>query len=64
MMILIKYVLQSVNNMNTQNDVGTTAANRWQAFRALHPEASLWALAVSQAAAMLGFNVFLRFLVL
>ena len=50
--------------MNTQNDVGTTAANRWQAFRALHPEASLWALAVSQAAAMFGFNVFLRFLVL
>ena len=50
--------------MNMQNDAGSTAGKRWQAFRALHPEASLWALAVSQGAAMFGFNVFLRFLVL
>jgi len=50
--------------MNTPINDGSTAPSQWQAFRARHPEASLWALAVSQAAAMLGFNIFLRLLVL
>lgn len=50
--------------MSMQASNESIDAGRWQAFRVRHPEASLWALAVSQAAAMLGFNVFLRLLVL
>ena len=42
----------------------SAALRRWQAFRERYPAAPLWALAISQAAAMLGFNVALRFLVL
>jgi len=49
--------------MNIQNIAGSIAARRWRAFRTFHPQASLWALAVSQGAAMFGFNIFLRFLV-
>ncbi|MBV8393488.1 MAG: hypothetical protein JOY81_09945 [Alphaproteobacteria bacterium] len=36
----------------------------WRDFHDRHPSAVLWAIAVGQAAAMLGINVVLRWLVL